>query len=429
MLSDLRSNTTVSDQLFSETDKPSHTVTYNYSANGGTSATKTTASVAEGAAIDLTPTATKSGWAFIGWNTNPSATTALSSLTMGTSDVTLYAIFKKSINIYNLGEETYSFKNYSDSDSSGGHCFGMSVTSSGYYIGTLSKTMIGGNDNTALYSFGDTATVRKPICYYLHIQGPGPERESMVAGGSIDLHRTVDIAADWNSCVNYVKGHQYDDKGSLNIGMWFAEGGGHAVNFLYYKEVGGQQRIYAYDNNLPTKEIYYYMGSDGYVHREPQDGWRIMGMDLMDVNRYFQLAPSFKLNRYIYAKDGEIVVEDADKYFMKCNPESSRSVMYEIPDSAKEVTITPLVENAAFQYYGSVYSFGAIDEDTKGTLKVISKNAAEGQTTTFTIVNAPNDTSTVSNACKWCGKVHEGFFQKIIGWFHNILAKLFGAKY
>ncbi len=33
------------------------------------------------------------------------------------------------------------------------------------------------------------------------------------------------------------------------------------------------------------------------------------------------------------------------------------------------------------------------------------------------------------NICKWCGKVHEGFFQKIIGFFHNILAAILGAKY
>ena len=33
------------------------------------------------------------------------------------------------------------------------------------------------------------------------------------------------------------------------------------------------------------------------------------------------------------------------------------------------------------------------------------------------------------NRCLWCGKVHEGFFQKIIGFFHAVFAKLFGAKY
>lgn len=74
-----------------------YTVTYNYSQNGGTSATKTSASVKYNATIDLTPTATKSGYTFVGWNTNKDATTKLSSLKMGTSNVTLYAIYKKEI--------------------------------------------------------------------------------------------------------------------------------------------------------------------------------------------------------------------------------------------------------------------------------------------------------------------------------------------
>ena len=33
------------------------------------------------------------------------------------------------------------------------------------------------------------------------------------------------------------------------------------------------------------------------------------------------------------------------------------------------------------------------------------------------------------NTCKWCGSVHNGFFQKIIGFFHSILASILGAKY
>ena len=74
-----------------------YTVTYNYLENEGTSATKETASVSYGGAIDLTPTATKTGYTFVGWNTNKDATTGLTSLNMGTSNVTLYAIYKKDI--------------------------------------------------------------------------------------------------------------------------------------------------------------------------------------------------------------------------------------------------------------------------------------------------------------------------------------------
>ena len=35
----------------------------------------------------------------------------------------------------------------------------------------------------------------------------------------------------------------------------------------------------------------------------------------------------------------------------------------------------------------------------------------------------------ILDVCKWCGKQHKGFFQGIIGFFHNILAAIFGKKY
>ena len=81
--------------LTSKVTQNTYTVTYDYETNGGTSATKETDKVNYGENIDLTPTATKSGWTFVGWNTNKNATSALSSLTMGDSNVTLYAIYRK----------------------------------------------------------------------------------------------------------------------------------------------------------------------------------------------------------------------------------------------------------------------------------------------------------------------------------------------
>jgi thermitase len=73
------------------------TVTYNFSENGGATASKTSATVAQGAAIDLSPTATKANWNFVGWNTNKDATTHLTALNMGTANVTLYAIYSKTL--------------------------------------------------------------------------------------------------------------------------------------------------------------------------------------------------------------------------------------------------------------------------------------------------------------------------------------------
>ena len=345
------------------------------------------------------PTPTKSGYMYLGWSLSTSDTSGLTSLKPSSND-TYYAIWKLVLedNIYNLGDETYSFENYGDDDSPYGHCFGMAVTSSGYYLGDLDKKIIGGNDKDSLYSFSDTSIVRKPICHYLQIQGPGAEYESIVAGGSKELNGRQNIKKDWNECINYVKDHRYDNKGSLNVGMWFAGGGGHAVNFLYYKEVDGQQRIYIYDNNFPEIETYYYMGSDGYVHQAPmQTAYSgIVGIDLMDVKEYFTLAEKFDVKRYIYADKNEILIEGAKMYDMKCGVEKGSYVMYEIPDNSVNVSIKPLTDNVSFSYDGETYSFGSVDNKTYGVLTIPSKNSSPEEKADFKIMSISQNVKSVS---------------------------------
>ena len=208
------------------------------------------------------------------------------------------------------------------------------------------------------------------------------------------MYGKENIESDWNACVNYVKNHEYDNKGSLNIGMWFADGSGHAVNFLYYKEVNGQQRIYAYDNNFPETETYYYMGSDGYVHQAPKQTTSrgIVGIDLMDAEKYFTLAEEFDFKRYIYANKNEITVEGATMYYMKCSPELGSYVMYEIPAGVDEVTVVPLVDNAEFEYFGEEYAFGEINDKTSGILKLATDDKeSASQEPSLTILNAPGE--------------------------------------
>ena len=79
-----------------------HTVTYDYKTNGGTSATKKSASVNYNSLVDLSVKATKSHWTFVGWNTDKNATSGLSSYTMTDADVTLYAIYKKEAITYTV---------------------------------------------------------------------------------------------------------------------------------------------------------------------------------------------------------------------------------------------------------------------------------------------------------------------------------------
>lgn len=76
-----------------------YVVSYNYVQNGGTDTTGKDTILNYGEEIDLTPTATKQGYEFVGWNTNKDATTGLDSLTMETNDVILYAIYKKEITL------------------------------------------------------------------------------------------------------------------------------------------------------------------------------------------------------------------------------------------------------------------------------------------------------------------------------------------
>ena len=74
-------------------------VTYNYAENGGTSATKAEDIVEYTKAIDLTPTAEKEGYVFVGWNTDKNATQGLTELNMNSADVILYAIYSKEVTI------------------------------------------------------------------------------------------------------------------------------------------------------------------------------------------------------------------------------------------------------------------------------------------------------------------------------------------
>ena len=76
-----------------------HTVTYDDWTNGGIGDATIQKNYEYGAKIDLSVPAQKTGngWTFVGWNTDPDATTGLSTLSMPDHDVTVYAIFKKDI--------------------------------------------------------------------------------------------------------------------------------------------------------------------------------------------------------------------------------------------------------------------------------------------------------------------------------------------
>ena len=111
---------TVNKTLYAKWIANTYTVNYDYSTNGGTSTTAENSTLTYNSDIDLTPTATKSGWEFVGWNTNKDAKTKLTSVKV-TQNITLYAIYKKTVtatcNYYNGSVTTSSGTMYNNATS------------------------------------------------------------------------------------------------------------------------------------------------------------------------------------------------------------------------------------------------------------------------------------------------------------------------
>lgn len=361
-----------------------------YNVNWVVEDNQTTQEVRVGTEISAPEEPAKSGYTFKGWSPEIPAV-------MPEKDLTFTAVFEKipEIDIYNLGEETYSFSNFSDTDSPG-HCFAMSATSAGYYLGELDINSVITQPGQDLYDLTLTPEVKAALCYYQPKQGA--ERDaSNVAGGSVYLKGRKDINSDWNEVVNYVKNHEYDNKGTLQIG--FRRGtGGHAINFLRYEEVNGQARIYAYDNNYPDVETYFYKDSNGDVRQAPKStfGAPIDCIALRSIPTYFSLVGGFKVSDYIYAPVDTIAVSGATEYLMEGTVNGEDYAMYKVPENAEQVVIVPLVDNAEFTYFDETYSFGNVDDDTVGVFRLASDDENDMQDVGLQIVNVKAEIRTPS---------------------------------
>ena len=77
---------------------------------------------------------------------------------------------------------------------------------------------------------------------------------------------------------------------------------------------------------------------------------------------------------------------------------------------------------------GQAHFVGWYDGDTLKSTDAVYAFTVTGEVTLIAQCEW-NEPIVSADYCHWCGQVHEGFFQKIIGFFHNILARIFGNKY
>ena len=302
-------------------------------------------------------------------------------------------VYDNTENVYDV-EETYNFKNYTDWDSLGGHCFGMSITSSGYHLGFLDPSSVGATSSRRIYNLADSEIVRKPICYYQNLQGYFAT-SSIVAGGTnfknILKH---DINKDWDEVVNYVKNHQYDWQGALQIDYRTTgeKKYGHAVNFLYYDEANNQIAIY--DNRYPNKTVMIKKTDNGeIVCNGDAEGVKIKSIAIRDVATYFSLVSKAEivteyLKKVIFSSPTSIIIDGIQEYLLSCGPDVQSQYVYELPKDQTTVLIRPLIDNATFTYMGEEYSFNEIDEDTYAEFTL---STAEEDEPEFEIVNAPHE--------------------------------------
>ncbi len=284
-------------------------------------------------------------------------------------------------NGYNRGEETYKFQNYVDFHFEGfnfefGHCFGMAVTSSGYYINMINiRERIGISDSSRLYAEAEddhkfikvrTATHTAPICYYQNRQGSN-FKNAIVAGGSWWLTKAtekLDLSGDWDSVVAYVQDGGHNDKGDLILVYAGDISGQHSVNFLKCEGEGDNAKIYVYDNNFPEDDNIYLYKENGkvYCNFSSSDPENIKSLTLFDVAKYLENVDGFKVSNVVYAEKGDIEVtytidgetEVTEEFpLIGCKDEV---VAHEIEDKAEHIEIKPLKKDAQFVYMGNTYT-------------------------------------------------------------------------
>ena len=159
-------------------ERNKYTVTYDVAENGGNWSDNSTKSVTRdyywGQDVDLTLTAQKADYDFLGWNTDSSATEAIKSLVMPQEDVTLYALYSGDVTakfVDSLGVRTVTGTRYNNTQNA---IITVPDIRDYDWNGVTSNNTIGWNSNTDINAESareneittDTITINCNVTYY-----------------------------------------------------------------------------------------------------------------------------------------------------------------------------------------------------------------------------------------------------------------------
>ena len=179
----------------------------------------------------------------------------------------------------------------------------------------------------------------------------------------------------------------------------------------------------------------YSAGETATVTATPNSGWHFSGW-------YTDSAKVSSNKSYSFPVTGSVTLIakfEKDSYTITVSADPAEGGTVTGSGSYSKGTLVTLnaIPNSGWHfvgwYNGSIQTSSSASDphlviaDVTLTAK-FEKDADPGQPENPDNGNGSNEPA--ANLCKWCGKDHsDGFFQKIVAFFHNIFAKLFGAKF
>ena len=234
-----------------------HLVTYDYLTNGGTSSNSENEYLPEGSNINLDYTAEKEGYEFIGWNTNASAREGLKDIQIN-EDTTLYAIFKKDLNVtYEMGEGVTSTEKEAEVCSLYNNDKTCEITLPEITVNTAKGYEIDGwyNGDTKIGDSNDKYEINSDITLTAKAKEPEPIMQSWGKYSSSDFHNStyksnitsVEILTNKDVPEDAVASWDVSSKKNGSVMAWVINDQDNAGKYKLY--IGGNGGVIANSNS------------------------------------------------------------------------------------------------------------------------------------------------------------------------------------